>query len=57
MIEPNIFGAGIDENLDLNTAEALGFLKVDPDAHVNVYIIPDEEEVLSFLKNKTLAVA
>lgn len=59
MIEPNIFGVGVDENLDLNTAEALGFLNVNPEAHVNVYIIPDEEEAFSFsfMKNKNLAVA
>jgi hypothetical protein len=56
MIEPNIFGVGLDDNLDLNTAEALGFTRVDP-SQVNPYIIPDDEEYLSFLKNKNLAIA
>lgn len=56
MIEPNIFGAGLDDNLDLNTADALGFTRADS-AEVNVYIIPDEDTSMSFLKNKTLAVA
>ena len=55
MIDSNIFGVGLDDNLDLNTAEALGF--TTHPAEVNVYIIPDEDTSLSFLKNKTLAVA
>ncbi len=55
MIEPNLFGVGLEPD-NLNTAEALGFTSDDP-SQVNPYIIPDDEEYLSFLKNKKLVTA
>jgi len=55
MIEPNIFGIGLDADIDLNTAEALGFTQITS-AHENPFIIPDTDENLEFLK-KLRAVA
>lgn len=51
MIEPNIFGAGLDDSLDLNTAEALGFsTKECTTSYENPFIIPDEDEFSALIK-------
>lgn len=58
MIEPNIFGIGLDADMwDLNTAEALGFTSRSS-SHENPFIIPDCDNDFEFLKKiRTVAIA